>query len=152
MSVTFQTHKPSTGETFTKDVDFPVLLPHQIFAHLHQVHPLLFKKLYMGDCNDQGMHTKLEEFWTTVQASQDPRLDGHPMKSIPRWQQRPLPLSLHGDAVPVDKVGKAGTKSMDVYSTFGLLGRDSTTILELYKFCLFTASEVKENNATMENI
>ena len=74
------------------------------------------------------------------------------MRSRSHWKRTHVPLSLHGDAVPVTKVGKAGTKSMDVYSTSGLLGVGSTKILKLYSFGLFTSSEVKENRYTMAKI
>ena len=63
-----------------------------------------------------------------------------------------MPLSLHGDAVPVTKIGKTGSKSMDVYGTSGLLGVGSTRALKLFTFGLFTTSEVKEDRATMTKI
>ena len=87
-----------------------------------------------------------------MEARGDPRLLQHPMKSRSHWKRTHVPLSLHGDAVPVTKVGKAGTKSMDVYSTSGLLGVGTTRALKLYTFGLFTSSEVKENRNTMAKI
>ena len=88
----------------------------------------------------------------TVEARGDPKLLQHPMTSRRHWKRTHVPLSLHGDAVPVTKVGKAGTKSMDVYSTSGLLGVGTTRALKLYTFGLFTSTEVKENRDTMANI
>lgn len=152
VTVPMVTPKPKTGEAMTKDVQFPILLPHEIISHVYHNHPTLFSSLYIGESNGQDTPAKLDEFWTTVEARQDPRLFEHPMKSRSHWKSTHVPLSLHGDAVPVTKVGKAGTKSMDVYSTSGLLGVGTTRALKLYTFGLFTSSEVKENRNTMAKI
>ena len=152
VTVPMVTPKPKTGEAMTKDVQFPILLPHEIISHVYHNHPTLFSSLYIGESNGQETPAKLDEFWTTVEARQDPRLFEHPMKSRSHWKSTHVPLSLHGDAVPVTKVGKAGTKSMDVYSTSGLLGVGTTRALKLYTFGLFTSSEVKENRNTMAKI
>ena len=74
------------------------------------------------------------------------------MKSRSHWKRTHVPLSLHGDAVPVANVGKAGTKSMDVNSTSGLLSVGTTRALKLYTSGLFTSSEIKENRNTMAKI
>ena len=132
----------------TKDVQFLILCPHEIISHVYHNHPDLFSSLYIGKSNGQETHAdKLEEFWSTVEARGDPRLFEHPMKSRSHWKRTHVPLSLHGDAAPVTKVGKAGTKSMDVYSTSGLLGVGTTRALKLYTFGLFKSSEVKETEA-----
>ena len=55
---------------------------------------------------------------------------------------------MHGDAVPVTKIGKAGPKSMDVYSTSGLLGAGTAMALTSYMLGIFTNSEVRENGNT----
>ena len=59
---------------------------------------------------------------------------------------------MHGDAVPITNSCKAGSKSMDVYSTSGLLGVGTTRALKLYMFGLFANSEMKENRKTMSMI
>lgn len=106
VTVPLATQKPSTGETMTKDNQFQILLPHEIISHVYHNHPTLFSSLYIGECNEQDTPDKLDEFWTTVEARQDPRLLGHPMKSTMGWKRKYVPLSLHGDAVPVTKTGK----------------------------------------------
>ena len=126
------TPKPKTGEAITKDVQFPIRLPHEVFSHVYHNHPTLFSSLYIGEDNGRESPAKFDEFWTTLEARQDPRLLEHPMKSIRHWKRTHVPLSLHGDAIPVTKVGKAGTKSMDVYSTAGLPGVGTTRALKLY--------------------
>ena len=152
ITVPMITPKPKTGEAITKDVQFPILCPHEVISHVYHNHPDLFSSLYIGKDSGQETSDKLEHFWSTVEARGDPRLLQHPMKSRSHWKRTHVPLSLHGDAVPVTKVGKAGTKSMDVYSTSGLLGVGTTRALKLYTFGLFTSSEIKDNRQTMAKI
>ena len=126
----------------TKEVAFPILLPHEVISHVYHHHRAWFNMLYIGAHNVED--APLHNFWDTVEARGDPRLLEHPMKSTPRWKSTYVPLSLHGDAVPVTKVGKSGSKSMDVYSTSGLLGVGTTRALKLYMSGLFTSSEDKQ--------
>ena len=155
VTVPLVVQKPAwdAGEAFTKEVEFPILLPHEMISHVYNTYPSLFSELYIGEHSEHatwGM--KLEEFWATVADRSDPRLVGHPMRDSVHWQREYVPLSIHGDAVPVTKIGKAGSKSMDVYSTSGLLGVGTTKAMKLYTFGLFTTSEVKDNRATMAKI
>ena len=98
--------KPRTGEAITKDVQFPMLYPHDVISHVYHNHPDTFKSLYIGNSSGQETPDKLEEFWSTVDARGDPRLLQHPMTSRRHWKRTHVPLSLHGDAVPVTKVAK----------------------------------------------
>ena len=47
-------------------------------------------------------------------------------------------MAIHGDGVPVERVGKAGSKNMEVYSTSSLLALGDTTIINMYSCDLFT--------------
>ena len=134
----------------TKEVAFPIILPHEAISHVYHHHRAWFNMLYIGAHNVED--APLHNFWDTVEARGDPRLLEHPMCLVPRWKRTYVPLSLHGDAVPVTKVGKSGSKSMDVYSTSGLLGVGTTRALKLYMFGIFTSSEVKEGRNTMQTI
>ena len=152
VTVPLANQKPKTGEPMTTYVQFPILLPHEMTSHVYHNHPTFFSPLYIGESNEQDTPYKLDEFWTIVEARHDPRLLDHPMKSTIGWKRTYVPLSLHGDAAPITKIGKAGSKSMDVYSTSGLLGVGTTRALTLYTFGLFTTREVKENKSTMSVI
>ena len=46
----------------------------------------------------------------------EPREDHHPMKQSPHWKTTYIPMALHGDAVPLIKMGKAWTTSFDATS------------------------------------
>ena len=74
VTVPMVTPKPKTGEAITKDVACPILLPHEVISHVYHNHPTLFSSLYIGQDNGQETPAKLDEFWTTVEARQDPRL------------------------------------------------------------------------------
>ena len=62
------------------------------------------------------------------------------MKSRPNWASLACPISIHGDGVPCVGVGKAGSKSFDVYSYQGILARGTTLevkhlIFGIYEDC-----------------
>ena len=40
--------KPKTGDAMTKDVQFPVLRPHEVISHVWHNHPTMFSSLYIG--------------------------------------------------------------------------------------------------------
>lgn len=65
-----------------------IFLPHIMFSKLaglpnfHELFPL----------------EKVERFWNLVEASKDPRLEGHPCKGK-GWKTKTIPLWIHGDGV-----------------------------------------------------
>ena len=62
ITVPMITPKPKTGEAMTKDVQFHILLPHEVISHVYHNHPDLFSSLYIGKSNGQETPDKLEEF------------------------------------------------------------------------------------------
>eukprot|EP00969_Alexandrium_andersonii_P195699 8645728-Alexandrium_andersonii.AAC.1 len=54
-----------------------------------------------------------------------------------------IPLALHGDGVPVSGVGKAWSKSLDVYSWCSLLGKGCTVQSNYIIVALFTKLAVQ---------
>ena len=78
----------------------------------------------MGTDGSAGdARSALKEFWTSVETVGDPSLDPPPMKQSPHWKTTYISMALHGDAVPVIKVGQAGTKSVDATSISPLGGQ-----------------------------
>eukprot|EP00974_Lingulodinium_polyedra_P065210 6304984-Lingulodinium_polyedra.AAC.1 len=116
--------KPKPGVEETVSVEpFPILEPHEYFAWLYANHRGAFDKLFLeGD----GSGSHLQHFWSTVKERKDPRLETHNLSDRPEWDTRAVPISIHGDAVPCVSIGKAGTKSYNIYSLSGLLGSGST--------------------------
>ena len=93
VTVPMVTPKQKTGEAMTKDVQFQILRPHEIISHVYHNHPTLFSSLYIGESDEQATPAKLNEFWTTVEARQDPMLFEHPMTSRSHWKSTHVPLS-----------------------------------------------------------
>ena len=84
-----------------------------------------------------GTKDTLVEFWTEVEARGDPRLHDHPMCRRPGWKSLAIPIAIHGDAVPVIAVGKAGTQSMDNISWQSLLAQGATMTVKFLVYSMF---------------
>eukprot|EP00972_Heterocapsa_arctica_P083287 12272700-Heterocapsa_arctica.AAC.1 len=59
------------------------------------------------------------------------------------WATLAVPMALHGDAVPVLAVGKAGTKSLDVFSWQSILAQGTTLQVKSYVFSMFEQNKAK---------
>lgn len=107
-----------------------LLLPHTVFSDLYNNYPAAWRDRVLPST------AKLNEFWREMEDS--PALANHPVKQIPNWQSRAIPISIHTDAVPVTGVGKTWGKSVDVYSWCSLLGRGSTLEFNFYIWSIFS--------------
>ena len=103
-------------------VNHPILLPHELFAHIYKHHPGAFlERLLDGDVGNPG------KFWESMRAPPaHPAWKTHPMKSTPQVWARCVPIALHGDGVPVAGVGRAWSKSIDIYNWSSLLSSGAT--------------------------
>ena len=55
--------KPVSGDEAFVNVDFPILLPHEMLAHMYKKQPTLFKQLYIGGGGEeQTWGMELENF------------------------------------------------------------------------------------------
>ena len=131
--------KPTMEGQEVVEVSFPMLDPHVWFSWLFQTHKEVFAQQFLGGGLGSG---NLEDFWSKVHALKDPRLDGHDLSQRPDWFHRACPASIHGDAVPCVSIGRSGTKSYNVYSMAGLLGKGSTLTQKMYLFGNFVDNEV----------
>ena len=77
-----------------------VLLPHELFASLHT------NANGWRHSTDEGL---VQEFWSNF--SRDHCMSGHPLLHRQDFQTRCVPLSLHGDEVPITGVGKIWCRS-----------------------------------------
>jgi hypothetical protein len=117
------------------------LLPHEMFHHLFHHHRVVWNKLFLGRAS--GETDKLEMFWKELTRRRDPRLQHHPMLQRANWFSKAVMISIHGDAVTCIRPGKAGQKSLDVYSWMGMLGDVDncwSLYMKHYMFSVFTAS------------
>ena len=93
-------------------------LPHEIFAAIHEQFPAKFQEKFTGPAG------AIETFWADMEGH--PALDAHPMKAKPDWNRMTVPLSVHGDGVPVAGIGKSWARLLDVYSWASLVGSGGT--------------------------
>lgn len=135
--------KPKARRGFASfvNVSYPMILPHIMFAFLFVHNRASFDSLILG-ATAAHPNPQLDSFWETILTTGDPRIQGHPMRSRPNWMQKMIPLALHGDAVPVTRVGKKGSQSYDAYSWQSVLARGTTLQIKHLIFGIF------ENNKT----
>ena len=122
------------------------LMPHEVFHHLYTHKRATFDKYLVdglfgaGVCNARG-------FWKGVSATRDPHIQHHPMLSVDQWHDLFLPIAIHADAISCLRSGRQGSKSCDVISWHGLLGKGSTMevkhlITSVFKPCVSENTKV----------
>ena len=139
-------HSSSAHGSAIVDIELPFLLPHEMFAWMYDNDRDRFNQLFLGQCPST---TDIKGFWKEMTKRGDPRLLGHPMLKRANWDSRAIPLSLHGDAVPVLQVGKNGPKAFDVYSIQSLFATGTTLTVKLMLFGVWT---VIATDSTWEEI
>jgi hypothetical protein len=75
-----------------------MLLPHEAFAAVFAKYPVAFQSRILGKSG------RLQQFWSDMETH--PQMLGHPLTARADYRQKAIPLSLHGDGVPVAGVGK----------------------------------------------
>lgn len=98
-----------------------VIWPHELFAAMYSGAPKEFEARLLG-----GSAENVPRFWSSMKE--------HPayteLKQRPDHFTKCVPLGLHGDGVPVAGVGRAWSRSVDVYSWSSLLGKASTAFTQ----------------------
>ena len=107
------------------------LLPQVMFAWIFANCAKTWKKRICP-----GRNT-LRRFWESQ--AEHPSMRSHPMRAVPGWKTRAVPVALHGDAVPVTGCGKAWSKSMLAISWCSLLGKGQTLAFNFLITAFFTA-------------
>ena len=99
--------------------DFSMLLPHEWFSAMHQHYPEYFRQHVVRSRDDS------REFWS--ECGEHPTLRENVVKTISDYNSHVVPLSLHGDGVPVKSVGKSWNESVNVYSWASIVADTGTT-------------------------
>ena len=68
------------------------------------------------------------------------------------WMKRAIPISLHGDAVPVVRVGKPASESLECLSIQSLLASGRTLEVKLLLYSMFEHSKVKDVAGTTDSM
>jgi hypothetical protein len=134
--------KPRRRTKIVQIVMLPFFLPHLTVSFLWEKFREIFVSKMLGPRGDAD---KLEEFWTEVERRNDPKLVNHPMKRRKNWRRRAIPITIHGDGVPVIAVGKAGTRSLDNISWQSLLACGSVISVKLWITAIFLQNLCKES-------
>ena len=141
MPLRIKIHKPRGKDILIKTVDMPFLLPHSVFHHLYHERRDSFFSKFIG-ATPESANAVFEKFWCEVVTRRDPRIIRHPMCLRDDWQKWAIPIALHGDAVPVVRVGKPGTSSLDCLSFQSLIPNGTTMDLKLPMFCVFEKNKL----------
>ena len=117
-----------------------MLLPHETFAALFQC-KATWNKVILPNIDLPS------EFWS-AQENKHPQWQGHPIaKMNPKQLQYLIPLSLHGDEVPVTGVGKQWSRKMVNFSWHSLLSNTaSVRDSQFFIWALFDKAGVHEED------
>ena len=107
---------------------FEMLLPHEWFHAVYTDYPEHFKEYICGGEHD------VQSFWDDV--SSHPNVVGNIVRTIPDCKRKVIPISLHGDGVPIKGVGKSWSESQTAYSWCSLLCTRGST--SMYNFLICT--------------
>ncbi|CAJ1368989.1 unnamed protein product [Effrenium voratum] len=88
-----------------------IMLPHELFSAFFSDEAAWARSVLPED--------RLEQFWDAFE--HHPCMEGHPVKAVKDWKGRCCPLSLHGDEVPVQGVGKIWCRSALMISWASLI-------------------------------
>jgi hypothetical protein len=142
----------SRGVRIVQAMKLPFFLPHIMFSFFWAKSKKLFNTKFLGP---DGADQKLEDFWTELERRGDPKLVNHPMKRRKGWKRKAIPITIHGDGVPIIAVGKPGTKSFDNISWQSLLACGSALSIKLWITGVFLQNLCTSENQdcdTMEQI
>ena len=105
-----EVHIPMKGAIDTVPSN-SILLPHEMFSALYEISEAWTRSIFF--------ESKLKLFWKGFQGH--PALTNHPILKVPSYQNKVIPVALHGDEVPVLGVGKIWCKSVLSFSWFSLM-------------------------------
>jgi hypothetical protein len=118
---------PPAGTVFQEQ---SMLFPHELFACMYTHHREAFVERLCGSTAG-----KVEAFWRAMETH--PNMPTHPLRLRENYLTRCIPLSLHGDGVPVAGIGKSWSKSVECYSWSSLLYYGRTLDSNFLMFFLY---------------
>ena len=114
-----------TIPTATTEAEAGLLLPHTLFASMYEDYQDAFHNLLTP-----GGTSALQRFWS--QCSSAPQFAEHPVFERQNYQRRCIPISIHGDEVPVVGRGKCWCKRSIVFSWYSVLAHAKPTLNSLF--------------------
>ena len=86
---------------------------------------------------------KVQEFWDAMTMTENPQMDEHNIRGKTNLRTHCIPISLHGDGVPVAGLGKSWAKLIDVWHWVSLLGQGGTLDMCMYIYSVYQRSLCK---------
>ena len=101
------TNPTEASVPFKGDIEktIALLLPHELFATLYEKYHSKFLELMVPDGPEA-----LKTFWSRMKFH--PGFQSHPLLDIPSFEERAIPVNLHGDCVPITGIGKVWAKNL----------------------------------------
>ena len=107
-----------------------IMLPHVLFANIYHIFPALFTKIILPS------QEILAEFWSAM--ADHPNMANHAASHKSKFATHGIPISLHGDGVPVTGVGKSWSKSLEVFTWKSMIARGPVDITHLLIFQIYS--------------
>jgi len=115
-----------------------IMLPHHVFASLYEQRQVFTQRMLGGSAEN------VPAFWEAMRAH--PALIGHAMCGRTDYQRHAIPVSLHGDGVPVTAIGKAWGRSVQAYSWSSMLAQGPTTSCNFLIFFIYKSLACKSDD------
>ena len=112
-----------------------IVWPHVLFSTIYNHYPDAWAKRICPGA------AAIRSFWNALANS--PQLDNDDIMSRPDFKDRCIPITVHGDGVPVTGIGKSYGGMCDVWSWTSALGSGSTIDVTFYIFQCFTGFPAK---------
>jgi hypothetical protein len=117
-----------------------IILPHVLFSTLYHHYPSTWRKRI---CPSSEV---LVEFWQA--AENHPQMKDHPLLSQENYQEKTIPLAMHGDGTPATGIGKVWAKMMTILSLTSLVGYGSTLEKYFWLYSVFDRLCVQGESGT----
>ena len=111
-----------------------LLLPHEPFSAIYHSYKGAWRQSIYGSADS------VRRFWEAQESH--PQMVGHPVSFKPNRFTLAIPISMHGDDVPVTGVGKAWTGKLTQWCWASLLGRGGTSEVLFWIYGLFVRLRV----------
>ena len=120
------------------------LLPHELFAAIWANYPSTWQKFIVPSSE------RLRDFWVANESH--PAMSGHDLHDRADRFEKAVPISIHGDDVPITGVGKAWCALMTTFSWTSMISTGETRDCQYYIYGCFERvrqTDVDQSNETL---
>ena len=108
------------------------LWPHELFSIIYHGYPQVWIARACPSVDT------IREFWDAMVGN--PQMDNADITAKPNLRSKCIPITIHGDGVPVSGLGKSWSKLIDVWHWTSLLGSGGTMDMCMYIFSVYQRS------------